>query len=218
MASPRETITAFIDFVKTPEFYLDIVSTLKRSLLAVLISLSLATIVALIISLHRFFGTISEFPIDFFRSIPATALFPLFLVIFGINDLTRISTATFICFWIILLNILYGIIHIPKIRIETIKLVKASKYEIFKHVLVWEALVHLFSGIRQAITTSLVIIIITEMLVNPQYGLGSRIFYMQQAYKIPQMYALIVMTGILGYGLNKITVTLEKKVIHWTKK
>lgn len=217
LASPKETLTSFLSFLSKTEFYFDILYTLVRSLAAVVISVSLAIPVALVISLRKSLFVVSEFVIDFFRSIPSTALFPLFLVMFGINDIARTGTAVFICFWVILLNLLSGIFHTSQVRIEALTVVGANKTQVFRHVLFWESLAPLIAGIRLAITTSLVIIILTEMLVSPRFGLGARIFFMQQTYKIPEMYALIFVTGIIGYILNKLIVVTERKIIHWTK-
>lgn len=216
-ASPRETIVALFSLFKTPDILFDTGYTLWRSLVAVILSIALAIPIALIISLRRSFFDISEFSIDFFRSIPSTALFPLFLVSFGLNDVARIGTAVFICFWIILLSLIHGIFHTSRVRIDAFTLMGASKLQVFKHVLIWEASTFLFSGIKLAVSTSLVIIIITEMLVSPQFGLGTRILLMQQTYKIPQLFALIIIAGILGYFMSKSVVLLERRIIHWTR-
>lgn len=215
-ASPQETVIAMISFLKTSDTYFDILYTLGRTIISVLISILLAVPVALFITLRRSFYIISQFNIDFFRSIPSTALFPLFLVAFGLNDAARISTAVFISFWIILLNLSHGIAYASKIKIDALTIMGASKFQIFKHVVLWESLSYLFSGIKLAVSTSLVIIIITEMLVSPIFGLGTRIFYMQQTYKIPHMYALIIFTGLLGYFISKLVLTIEQKIVHWT--
>lgn len=217
LASPKETVSSLGTLLNQKEFYFDAFYTLQRVLLSVAVSTLLAIPMALLISLKRFLFTMSEFVIDFFRSIPSAALFPLFLVMFGINDTARIGTAIFICFWIILLNLLSGIFHTSKIRKESLEVIGATKIQIFRHVLFWESLAPLIAGIRLALTTSLVIIILTEMLVSPRFGLGAKIFLMQQTYKIPEMYALILIIGCIGYILNKCVVTLERKVIHWTR-
>lgn len=217
LASPQETFISLRDFLNQAEFYLDAFYTLQRVVLSVVVATFLAVPVALIISLRKFLFTASEFIIDFFRSIPSAALFPLFLVMFGINDTARTGTAIFICFWIILLNLLSGIFHTSKIRKESLEVIGATKVQIFKHVLFWESLAPLIAGVRLALTTSLVIIILAEMLVSPKFGLGAKIFLMQQTYKIPEMYALILITGCIGYLLNKCIVTFERKVVHWTK-
>lgn len=217
LASPKETFVSLWTFLNQKEFYFDAFYTLQRVLLSVIISTLLAIPVALLISLKQFLFTMSEFIIDFFRSIPSAALFPLFLVMFGINDTARTGTAIFICFWIILLNLLSGIFHSSKVRTEFLKVAGATKIQIFRHDLFWESLAPLVAGIRLALTTSLVIIILTEMLVSPKFGLGAKIFLMQQTYKIPEMYALILITGCVGYILNKCVMAIERKVIHWTR-
>lgn len=210
LATPQEILLAFVSLLKNLEFYQDIFYTLWRSLIAVFIATCLAIPAVLFISLHKSFFIISELSIDFFRSIPSTALFPLFLIAFGLNDIARIGTSVFVCFWLILFNLVYGIFHISKTKMDALLVMKASRVQIFQHLLFWETLVFLFSGIRIAISVSMIIIIITEMLVTPKFGLGSRIFFMQQTYKIPQMYALIIITGLVSFLINKLVANSEK--------
>ena len=65
---------------------------------------------------------------------------------------------------------------------------------------------------------SLVIIIVTEMFIGARSGLGKIIIDAQITYEIPTMYAVILIAGILGYSLNALVLTLEKKLLHWIGK
>jgi len=53
------------------------------------------------------------------------------------------------------------------------------------------------------------------MLMAGQVGLGYSIFNAYQTFRIPEMYAYIVVTGLLGWVLNRLFVVYERKVLHW---
>ncbi|MFC1723923.1 ABC transporter permease, partial [Nanoarchaeota archaeon] len=63
---------------------------------------------------------------------------------------------------------------------------------------------------------SLIVIIVAEMFVGSVNGLGHAILDAQFRYAIPEMYALIIITGLAGYFLNSFFVYIEKNLIHWT--
>ena len=80
-----------------------------------------------------------------------------------------------------------------------------------------EALPQIFSGMRIAVSLSLVIVIVTEMFIGTNFGLGVRIINAQLIYKIPEMYSVIFLTGLFGFLMNKTLVSVEKNVVHWTR-
>ncbi len=159
-----------------------------------------------------------EFMIDFFRSTPATALFPLFLLLFGITDLSKIAVAAFTSMLIIIFNTAYGVMHAKKSRLLAARLMGANSIQIFRTILWWESLPQTVVGLRSAVSLSLIVIIVTEMFIGTTVGLGRRIIDAQITYEIPAMYAVILLTGLVGYLLNGLFVVIEKKFFHWSGK
>ena len=84
-------------------------STLARVLIAFIISCTVGITIGLILGYYQHLDKLTEGLIDFFRSIPGIAVFPLFILFFGINDISRIMVSLFIGVPIILLNTKYGI-------------------------------------------------------------------------------------------------------------
>jgi NitT/TauT family transport system permease protein len=196
----------------------DMFATLGRVALAftiaVIIGLPLGLFLGWSQKLYRSF----EFVIDFFRSTPPTALFPLFLLVFGITDNSKIAVAAFSSMMLIIFNTAYGVMQAKKSRVLAAKIMGASKFQIFKWILFWESLPQTFIGLRSAVSISLIVIIVTEMFIGTSVGLGRMIIDSQITYEIPAMYAVILLTGIIGYLLNLIFLLIEKKVLHWIGK
>ena len=80
------------------------------------------------------------------------------------------------------------------------------------------ALPQIFSGFRVAISLSLIIVIVTEMFIGTEAGLGKRIIDAQLVYQTADMYAAILMTSVMGFLLNKIMMFIENRVVHWKGK
>ena len=159
-----------------------------------------------------------EFLIDFFRSTPSSALIPLFLLIFGVSDINKVAIAAFGAFLIVVFNSAYGVMNARKMRVMAARVMGASRWQIFKDVLVWESLQPSFVGLRSAVSMALVIVIVAEMFIGSDTGLGHRIIDAQQVLNVKSMYAAILAAGALGYLLNLLFLMLEKRLIHWSGK
>jgi long-chain acyl-CoA synthetase len=156
-----------------------------------------------------------EFVIEFFRGFPATSLFPLFMLAFGIGDAAKIAIVIFSCSLVITINTLYGVRNSSKTRQMVAETMKASKTYIFARVILPDALPYITAGLRTALSLTLIIIVILEMFIGTDKGLGHLIYNAHMTYQIPEMYAMIIITGLIGYGLNKGFIKLEEEIIHW---
>ncbi len=157
-----------------------------------------------------------EFLIDFFRSTPSSALIPLFLMIFGVSDINKVAIAAFGALLIVVFNSAYGVINARKQRVMAAKVMGASRWQMFKDVLVWESLQPSFVGLRSAVSMALVIVIVAEMFIGADSGLGNRIINSQQVMNVKDMYASILAAGALGYALNILFLLIERKIVHWS--
>ena len=157
-----------------------------------------------------------EFLIDFFRSTPSSALIPLFLMIFGVSDINKVAIAAFGALLNVVFNSAYGVMNARKQRVMAAKVMGASRWQVFKDVLVWESLQPSFVGLRSAVSMALVIVIVAEMFIGADSGLGNRIINSQQVMNVKDMYASILAAGALGYALNVLFLLIERRIIHWS--
>jgi len=157
-----------------------------------------------------------EFLIDFFRSTPSSALIPLFLMIFGVSDINKVAIAAFGALLIVVFNSAYGVINARKQRVMAAKVMGATRWQVFRDVLVWESLQPSFVGLRSAVSMALVIVIVAEMFIGADSGLGNRIINSQQVMNVKDMYASILAAGALGYALNILFLVIERRIVHWS--
>lgn len=157
-----------------------------------------------------------EFIIDFFRSTPATAMFPLFLLLFGLGEFSKIAVAAFAGWLIVVFNVAYGVMNGRQTRRLAAKSMGASPVRIFFDVVFFETLPQIFVGIRTGISIALVVIIVAEMFIGASDGLGHRIIDAQISYDLTDMYGSILVTGAMGYGLNVLFLAIEKRLVHWS--
>jgi len=218
LPGPIETLYELLTLLGTGALAQDLFATLLRTLYAFVIAVVIGVPLGLVLGKAEKVYRSLEFIIDFFRSTPATALFPLFLLIFGVGDTAKVAVAAFAATLIIVFNVAYGVIHSKKPRILAAKLMGASRWQIFKWIVFWESLPQTVVGLRNAVSLALVIIIVTEMFIGTDVGLGRRIIDSQIVFNVKAMYASIIVAGFLGYILNAMLLFLERRFVHWGAK
>jgi sulfonate transport system permease protein len=200
--------TLGFDFLKT------VYRTAASTLIAAVIAIPLGIVLG---SSERLYCSL-EFVIDFFRSTPASAMFPLFLVLFGVGDETKIAVAAFGAILVILFNVAYGVMNARKTRLLAAKVMGASRWRVLFDVMLLESLPQTFVGLRNGVSLALVIIVVAEMFIGSQDGLGHSVFEAQQLFDMPRMYAAIFAAGAFGYGLNLLFLLIERRFVHWSGK
>ncbi len=216
LPTPWDTLMALVSGLAGGPLLGDFAVTVKRTLQAFAISAVVGVPLGVLLGSNERSYRSVEFLIDFFRSTPSSALIPLFLLMFGVSDVNKVAIAAFGALLIILFNSAYGVMNARKQRIMAAKVMGASRWQIFKDVLIWESLQPTFVGLRSAVSMALVIVIVAEMFIGSDSGLGHRIIDAQQVMNVKSMYAAILSAGILGYVLNVLFLIIERRVVHWS--
>jgi ABC-type nitrate/sulfonate/bicarbonate transport system permease component len=213
---PLDALGALVNGLLGGPLLNDFVVTVWRTLQAFLIAAAVGMPLGVLLGSNEKAYRSVEFLIDFFRSTPSSALIPLFLMIFGVSDVNKVAIAAFGAFLIVVFNSAYGVINARKQRVMAAKVMGATRWQVFKDVLVWESLQPSFVGLRSAVSMALVIVIVAEMFIGADSGLGNRIINSQQVMNVKDMYASILAAGALGYALNILFLLLERKIVHWS--
>jgi ABC-type nitrate/sulfonate/bicarbonate transport system permease component len=197
----------------------DISSQIGVTLSVYVRGLALATVVSIVIGILM--GTYKpvfdalKIIVEFLRPVPSVAMIPLAILFFGLGATMRISVITYAAFWPMLVNTIYGVRAIDPQALDVARNFGITGYEALWRVTLPSALASIATGFRVSATIALVVTITTELIAGNS-GIGFYISQMEQANRLPPMYAAIILTGILGYLLNTLYFTLEHKVVFWT--
>lgn len=192
----------------------DILISLQRSSLAFFS----AAIVA--IPLGLFMGTFSKVEamvdplLQIFRQTSALALYPVFILLMGLGETSKV----FVIFWAavfpILLSTISGVQQVDKRLVEMAHLFGANSLQVFSRVLLPASVPAIFVGLRLSATTSLLMLVAAEM-IGAHQGLGFRLINAQYNFQIPLMFGVIFLLAILGLMVNTALVKIEKSLCQW---
>lgn len=218
LSPPIKTFNRLFNLLALGDILPDVGWTVIRWLIGLVIGVLLGIPIGLLMGASKkIYGSL-EVLVDFSRSIPVMTLFPLALVLFGIGNQSKIALAAWASLIYVVINTIYGVRHVREARIRMARSLRATRFQIFMKIIIPDALPEVFVGIRMSISMSLVIVVASEMIMGTNTGLGKRIFDAGMLYQISDMYAAIIIAGILGYLSNKAFVAMENSVIHWSGK
>ncbi len=218
LPSPIDTLRDTASSIAAGKMTGDFVHTIVRVGYSILVAVVAGVPVGIVLGARASIYRSVEFLIDFFRSTPATAMFPLFLLLFGLGDFAKIAVAAFAAWLVIVFNVAYGVMNARQTRILAARSMGASSLRIFKDVIFFETLPQTFIGLRTAVSLALVVIIVAEMFIGATDGIGHRIIDAQISYSLTEMYGSILIAGAMGYGLNLMLLMIERSLIHWSGK
>jgi NitT/TauT family transport system permease protein len=166
----------------------------------------------------RTFHRLIEFPVDFLRSLPTVTMVPLFMLMLGLGLRGVVAIIAFPCCWLVTINTLYGVQHSSPVRREMAVVFRLSRVRRFFFVTIPDALPSIAASLRLSVAVSLHVAIIAEMFMGSQTGIGRRIYDSHMLLRVADMYALILVTGTIGYAINRLFVQAERRVVFWRRK
>jgi NitT/TauT family transport system permease protein len=202
----------------TGEVLPDFLKTIFRWLIGLSIGVAIGIPIGILMGYSDKIYASLEVLIDFLRSLPSITLYPLFILFFGLGDLPKVAIVIFATSLYTTLNTIYGVKYTRESRLLTAKSLRASSLQIFTRVIFPGALPEIFAGIRISVTIGLIVSIGSEMILGARHGLGKRVLDASNTFSMAEMYALIIIIGLLGYLSNRLLVALENRAIHWRGK
>ena len=194
----------------------DIAISLQRSgtafVAAVVVAIPLGLFMGQVRAVERALDPI----LQVFRQTSALALYPVFILLLGLGEASKI----FVIFWAtlfpLLLNTIGGVKEVDRRLIEMARVYGASRLTVFRRVVLPGAVPSIFVGLRLSATTALLLLIASEM-IGANKGVGFQVMNAQYNFQIPLMFAAILLLAALGLIANHGLVTLQRRLCRWSE-
>jgi ABC-type nitrate/sulfonate/bicarbonate transport system permease component len=152
--------------------------------------------------------------VEFIRPIPGTALIPIGIIILGIGNGMKISVIALACSFPVLLNAIDGVRGVDQTYIDSGRVYGLNGWQRLRHVVIPAALPQIVAGMRTSLSLALVVMVVSEMLASYN-GIGYVVLKAEGTYSLPEMWAGIILLGIIGYVLNILFSVVERRVLRW---
>jgi NitT/TauT family transport system permease protein len=209
-----EVISAWWHLLKDGTLWHDTKASLIRAMGGFAIAVALGVPLGLLIGWYRLIAEVLNPVLELFRNTAALSLLPVFILIMGIGESSKIAFVAYACIWPVLLNTISGVESVDPLLVKSARSLGFGSFRTFQKVVLPAAVPTIFTGIRLAGSFSLLVLIAAE-LVGANSGLGFLITYSQQNFAIPNMYAAIITISMIGIVLNQLLLLLERHFSTW---
>lgn len=209
-----EVVKAWWGLVASGELFAHFQASITRSVAGFVLAIVIAIPLGLIIGWYPIARDVLNPILELFRNTAALALLPVFMLLLGIGETSKIAIVLFACTWPILLNTIAAVRNVDPLLIKSAHSMNISSFKLFYKVILPASVPTMFTGIRMAGTGAILVLIAAEM-VGAKEGLGYLITYAQYNFMIPEMYAGILSISILGLVINYGLLALERRLSRW---
>lgn len=154
--------------------------------------------------------------LQLFRQTSALALYPVFILLLGLGETSKV----FVIFWAtlfpILLSTIGGVKEVDGKLIDMARTYGAGRLTVFRRVVLPAAVPAIFVGLRLGATSALLLLIAAEM-IGANKGVGFQVMNAQYNFQIPLMFAAIFLLALLGLAANAVLVGLQRRLCRWSE-
>ena len=209
-----ETLARLGELFRDLEFWRNVGRTLTSWALGLAIALVAATVLGTVVGLVPFLRRATHTTIEFLRPIPSVALIPLAILIYGIRLPAALVIIVYATFWQIFVQVLYGVADVDAVARDTARSFGLGRGSRFVNLVFPTALPYLMTGLRLGAAVALILAITAEMTIGVP-GLGSLLNLARNAGDNVTVYAIVVMTGLLGLLINIAFGFVERRSLSW---
>ncbi|KQO91190.1 ABC transporter permease [Methylobacterium sp. Leaf91] len=221
LPSPGAVAASFLDMVQNGYSGVDLWMHVGVSLQRVGVAFVTGTTLGVTIGLLR--GRIPNVdalflvPFELVRPIPPLGLIPLFILWFGIGELSKILLIFLSVFLIMMVNAQAGSRSCAVDALRAAQSMGAKRWQIFRFVVLPSALPQIMTGLRIAMGTALTILVAAELLGGDR-GLGFVILDASSFFRTTYVFAGIILIGLIGLLSDRVIAWFSRRIVHWEGK
>lgn len=211
---PSSRIAAALwDQLDQPAFRTALGDTLVTWLTGLAIAVAAGVVVGVVIGSIPVLRELTASSIEFLRPIPSVALIPGLVVLLHKEQATLVIVV-YAAFWQMLIQVLYGVGDVDPVARDTARSYHLGVLRRVRYVIWPSALPYVMTGVRLAAAVALILTVTGELIIGSP-GLGEEINLAYTALDAPAMFALVVVTGVIGVVANTVTRSAERRVLRW---
>jgi NitT/TauT family transport system permease protein len=209
-----DVLLALRNLIVSGEIVKHMSNSLYRAMVGFLLAVFIAEPLGFLMGYYRNFEKATDLMVQTMRNVSQFALLPVFIMLFGIGEISKIGITFYASIWHLLINTISGVKNVDPLLIKAAVSMRTSKTDLFWKVILPASFPSVVSGMRLGGRSAMMAVIGAEMLAA-RSGLGFFVQHAQLIYHFPDMYAGIIVLCILGLCLNYLLVWIEKKATSW---
>jgi NitT/TauT family transport system permease protein len=210
IATPSSTLRALVDELWSGSLSGEIGDTLSAYFQGLAIAIIVGVAAGVLIGSSRTLLDATSVVIEFLRPIPGVAL----ILFFGLGLPARRFVIAYAAAWPILFNTLYGVRGGERMLHDVARTSGVGRTGRLFRVTLPAALPSIATGIRVSAAIALLVCVTAEFLIGTG-GVGTYMERQQIANRLPEMYAAVILVGLIGYLMNVGLRVLQRRTLFW---
>lgn len=195
-------------------FVSDVLPSLRNLAIGFAIATVIGVLLGILLGRVRIMREMLEPLVHFMRSTPGVAMVPIFILILGFESSMKISIIAVSAVFPTLIATMDGVRSVDGTLLDTGRAYRLSGLQRVRHIYLPSASPQIFSGLQVSLQTAFVVMIASEMLGSTQ-GIGALTIKAQQSFQALDMWAGILLLGLLGYVINVLFLVVRGLWLSW---
>ena len=207
-------MTTFVEMMVNGRLLDGVIASLSRMLQGFFFGSLIGIVIGMLMGWVRTIEDVMEPIVSALYPIPKTALFPLFMLWFGLGNASKVVTIAAGVLFLVLINTVTGVKGINPILIKAARDLGATASQIFVRVVLPGSLPNIFTGLRLGAGVALLLVFVTEMEATDR-GLGFLMWESFQLMLVTRMFACMITFALLGIFSAWFLRMLERLFCPW---
>lgn len=214
VVSPERVWDSLAGLIASGELYGSLGVSLSRLLLGFLGGSLIGLVFGVLIALFRPLDEALSPTFQFIRQIPSVVFIPMFILLFGVQELFKIAIVAKAAFFPVALAVYDGIRNVPARQLEVASVYRLSRLQLVMKVMLPATIPSLLSGLRISLSRSWLLLVAAELLAADS-GIGYMMQMGRQMFRIDLVMVGVVLTGTIGFLIDQSFRLLEKRLVRW---
>lgn len=209
-----DILDALIELFEDGSLGRAVIGTASRMLLGFAMASLVGCCLGLAIGLSPAARAYVEPSLEFLRPLPASAIIPVAVMFLGLSKAMIFAVIVFGSLWPTLLATVQGIKSAEPRLFEMARTMELPRRTVIASIVLPAALPDIFAGLRLAMTVSLILAVVTEMM-SAEPGLGATILQSARSFRSPELFAGVFMLGAIGFTTNLVMEAIQRRLLRW---
>lgn len=214
LVSPKQVWLAFDELLSTGQLQMDLKISLGRLLMGFVTGSVLGLFIGILMALSRTVDEALSPLFQFLRQIPSVAFIPVFILMFGVQELFKIAIVAKAAFFPVALATYDGIKNISVRHVEVAGVYRLSRFQLIRYVMLPATVPAVLSGLRISLSRSWLLLVAAELLAADS-GIGYMMQMGRQMFRIDLVMVGVVITGTIGFAIDQGFRLLERSLVSW---
>ncbi len=188
--------------------------TFYRAMTGFFIGAVIAIPLGIMIGRFRFFRWFFDPVISITNPVPKVAFLPIFMIWFGLGDVSKIASVILLVFYPMVIAAIGGTLSVDKQLIWSARSLGASERDLLRQIILPAALPQIITGMQIAVPLALIVSIVAEFLMGGE-GIGGKLLFAQRRINSPGVFASIVEIALAGAILIKSLEYMRRRLLVW---